>query len=231
MDFLRKEAKMKKAILVVLLAFSANAKGFYRIIGSNNVPCISCYVSVQSSGCIPQNTILYPADSYDAAFSKTFTNGLFCFRHYARIPNVITSFVSVGGTTITNVIRSVETVHDFQIGNRILKHRENNLFIDGSDFIKIASTNIPDEKAMIRNNQQKQEALKHNAKVASEAEKVKGFLATTNTATLAELQAKGVDIRFREILSVDYTANGSPIIRRRWVMCSEAFGEPLGNFY
>lgn len=60
-----------------------------------------------------------------------------------------------------------------------------------------------------------------------EHERTAAFILSTNTATLADLQAKGVDIRFREILSVDYTANGRPIVRRRWVMCSEAFGEPL----
>lgn len=63
-----------------------------------------------------------------------------------------------------------------------------------------------------------------------ERERTAVFLQSTNTATLAELQKKGIDIRFREILSVDYTASGRPIVRRRWVMCSEAFGEPLNGW-
>ena len=69
-----------------------------------------------------------------------------------------------------------------------------------------------------------------NERARLERERTTVFMQSTNTATLAELTAKGVDIRFREVAFVDYDKSGQPVLRRRWVMCSEPFGETLNDW-
>lgn len=56
------------------------------------------------------------------------------------------------------------------------------------------------------------------------------FLARTNSYSLAELEAMGIQLRAREVLTLDY--NPSPetevmVVRRRWVLCSDPIEAPV----
>lgn len=55
-------------------------------------------------------------------------------------------------------------------------------------------------------------------------------LARTNSYSIAELEAMGIQLRAREVLTLDY--NPSPetdvmVVRRRWVLCSDPIDAPV----
>lgn len=197
----------------------------------------SCFVVVQSSGTIRPGTVLYPMKKAPGEFSSTiFTNRPYYLKHGSDKPIPITNSFNVGTRLVTKVETKHEREYSLFDGNRWLKYDfQKDTYISENDFIILAQTNIvicqPIQENVKRAEAKKEFETQQCLEQTRRTEVVSRCLSRTNTLTLAEAEAQGIDIRLREVLTIEVEQDPkygpTSVIRRRWVLSSEPFGEKI----
>jgi len=185
------------------------------------------FVVTQSSGFAEPGTVLYPAPARpDAAYCGAFTNGPLHLRYSAPMECVLTNVFTFGTAAVTNI--GTMTLRDFSIldrrsGKVFRLDPTNGVYVCGEEFAILTMTNL-----LVRFPPERKYG---GGRQASLPMAFKRCLNLTNSLTLAEAQAKGIDIKLREVLTLEIEADPqwgpTPVIRRRWVLSSEPFGEKI----
>lgn len=185
------------------------------------------FVVTQSSGFAEPGTVLHPAPSRpDAPYCGAFTNGPLHLRYSAPVERVLTNIFTLGAVAVTNI--EAVTLRDFSIldrrsGKVFRLDATNGAYVCGEEFAILTMTNLLVRFPPVRKY--------GGGRQASLPMAFKRCLNLTNALTLAEAQAQGIDIKLREVLTLEIEADPqwgpTPVIRRRWVLSSEPFGEKI----
>lgn len=185
------------------------------------------FVVTQSSGFAEPGTVLHPAPARpNAMYCGDFTNGALHLRFGTPSQGVATSVFALGTAVVTNI--EAITVRDFSLRDRrsgkvFDRDFTNGAYVCGNEFAVLTMTNLLVRRPRAR-----------NLVGGKQLNLPSGFarcLNLTNSLTLAEAQARGIDIKLREVLTLEIEADPqwgpTPVIRRRWVLSSEPFGEKI----
>lgn len=177
------------------------------------------FVVRRSSGFAQEGTVLYPGAS-----RNDFTNGPLHLKFGEALHPLVTNVFTVGAVAVTNVQEMFDVaflLRDARSGKVFRYNLTNQFYVCGDEFVFLAITNLPTDVAEYVRPPLRPTLPPPFAQCAD----------LTNTLSLAEAQSQGIGIELREVMTLevepDELGRAQVVIRRRWVLASEPFGEGI----
>lgn len=233
--------------LMMMFNFAAGAQthtqfASHRVNARRSIFPTRCFFIEKTSGRVPQNTILYP-ESQSLFPLPNCTNGVYIYQK--NITSIGTNVVVVGSIAITNVFNRISNSDVFYEGTNRFEHKGSMIYVCGDEFVQIRGTNIVIEQTEDSSSVTKPNVLMRPSQLTEEEKKVfeerrnslQEYKANTNLLSVQELEAKGIKIMFREVLSIEmievveggYDGYQCPMVVRRWIPCSDPIGKPIAR--
>jgi len=217
--------------VIILVAFVAVA-------ASAQLKTSRCVFVEKTSGRVPPNTILYPRTPpasvvlYPPPTPTCFTNGVYVYKT-APDYRPVTNNVEFHSFWETNRMTEVCFWPVLYEGTNRFECNSSGIYVCGDDTLELAYTNIVVTET--EGFQTKHPTKKIAASWPGEEKDclaVDGYKANTNLLSGSELEAKGIKILFKEVLSIEMVeTNGvlREMVVSRWVPCSEAPRKPVAE--